>query len=1182
MKDPKVTSTMFLFLDNQSQVVGHVALDGSIDLIARKTELRQAVISGIAGYVPRSMVVVTNQGGTTVPDRQALLTILRDDVVGRTMSDTVHMLDVLFADTNYKQRRSYRFKSMKQEGLMEPPPESRWKLNEPRWKKNQPVDKQARIRARHEMVKDLTNAVRTVQRTGRLGPVSRNVRAYFKTQQNVIRDRLFSSIRTTSHEAGHRLVQLLFGKGPARLGRAKESDLSLYKKELLPLAPPMQRGDIEEGFAEFLRYYIMDPELAARKAPSFSSYFDRTMKEELPDVLTMIQGVQSDYQLYRQADWRAKGLSTIESASTPGGRIPRGTSFHRVYQMLWDDFTYIRSTTSRMMKMRGIKNLPAALDPRILVSTHAGRWGLAQAMIEKGQFSFNKPGEIIAPSLLGLADELGTDLMDYELYAKSRTGLEKEKVYGKPIEEIVGLEKDVANRAVDELHEKFKLNFLKVRKYGWNLLDYLVQGGMMEAKYAEKLKKTFPDYSALWRAVDTEMRGGSQGFSGGILTGLFSPIRHFKGSDRPTIPAFEALAKLTFLVMDRVERNAVMSSYVQMALATPGAGKDLAEEVPEPKWPVKLSMPAILGQLRKIGVNLEDLDIAPEDLEKWVTIFMPSWNRPPAPYDGVWINGRRRFFWFNPDIYREMQNLDREFTNTIVRIFNIPVRTLKAGAVVLNLPFAAMSMARDVPVAAIQSENVTKMASLLLPSLFDALGKTENYYKYLRAGTGMATFIQPTPKGLASLVQGRIRKRARPAKYWLNPINQVREMLSLLADIGLAGENMPRIAEAKVRGLREAVGRSQVLAAGYAGREATIDFNRGGTLSRLITQMSAFFMPGMGGPDRVVREIGTHPTRSLLRFWWLLVLPTLAYYAYVRKDKRWRNTPQHVRDREFVFWVGDDPEPYTYPKTYQWGDMATLIERALEWQDNDDPLVFDKFVENYLRGLPNPIPTAVAPMIENAMNMSTYTGAPIAPSRGEPGEQYWRWTTETAKDAGRALGYSPAKIQNLVRGYTGGIGTEGLEIIDRIRGLHQERVPSTADEFITGRFRGRYPRISGEYVSRFYDLWVPAREVYESFTGKIRKDPEDLERYSGQRAEMLGLYGTLKPVAKALSLYRNMYDMVASAPMNEKLRKERLDSIAVAMNQMAERALDKLDLTSGRINLPKQPTGPERRTPGFR
>ena len=1180
MKDPKVKHTMFLFLDTKNKVRGHVILDGGIDYIANNAFEKLAVKNAIAGFVPTSMIVVSNEGQLSVPDQQALITILRHDIIGLQTAEIVQILDVMFADTNYRNRTTYRFKSMKQEGVMETAPRGDWTLREPRWKQNRIENKQARIRARHEIVKDLTRAVMTVQRTGRLGPVSRFTRAYFKTQENVIRDRLFSNIRNTSHEAGHRLVQLLFGKGYARLGRAKESDLSLYKKELLPLAPPMQRGDIEEGFAEFLRGYIMDPEAIQRKAPSFHAYFERTMADELPDVHLMIKGVQSDYALYRQADWRAKGLSTIESASTPGGRIPIGTPFRRIYQMLWDDFTYIRSTTEKMMKMRGIQNLPAAMDPRILVSTHAGRWGLAQAMIERGQFTFNKPGQITAPGLLQLADELGTNLMDYELYAKARTGLEKEKVYGKPIEEIVGLEKEVATKAVQELGPKFGGNFLRVRRYGWNLLDYLVQGGMMDAKYAAKLKKTFPDYSALWRAIDTETRGRSQGFLGGTLTGLFSPIRHFKGSDRPTIPAFEALAKLTFLVMDRVERNAVMEAYVKMAAATPGAGRDFVEEVPEPKWPVRLSMPAILNQLRKIGIDPKQLDIAEEDLEKWVTIFMPSWNRPPAPYDWVWINGRRRFFWFNPDIYREMQNLDREFSNTIVRIFNIPVRTLKAGAVVLNLPFAAMSAARDVPVAAIQSQNTAKMAALLLPSIFDALGKTDNYYKYLRAGTGMATFIQPTPRGLSRLIQGRIRRRARPAKYWLNPVNQVREMLALLADIGLAGENMPRIAEAKVRGLREAVGRSQLLGAGYGGRESTIDFNRGGTLSRLITQMAAFFMPGMGGPDRMIREIATHPTRSLLRFWWLLVLPTLAYYAYVRNDKRWRNIPQHVRDREFVFWIGDDPEPYTYPKTYQWGDMATLIERALEWQDNDDPLVFDKFIENYLRGLPNPIPTAVSPMVENAMNMSTYTGAPIAPSRGEPSEQYWKWTTETAKDVGRALGYSPAKIENLVRGYTGGIGTKGLEVVDRIRGLHQERVSSAADQFIVGRFRDRYPRVSGEYVSRFYDLWVPAREVYESFTGKIRKDPEDLRRYAGQRAELLGLYNTLKPAAQVISMHRNIYDMVSAAPMDEKLRKERLDSIAIAMNQAAERVLNSLDLTS--VTLPRQPESPERRTPGYR
>src|SRR5207247_7729006 len=116
--------------------------------------------------------------------------------------------------------------------------------------------------------------------------------------------------------------------------------------------------------------------------------------------------------------------------------------------------------------------------------------------------------------------------------------------------------------------------------------------------------------------------------------------------------------------------------------------------------------------------------------------------------------------------------------------------------------------------------------------------------------------------------------------------------------------------------------------------------------------------------------------------------------------------------------------------------FGTGPERIAEWLDRHRPQALTHFLQALAQAyVPPVVPTAVTPLIENYANRSFYRNRPIVPRGKEDlpaAEQSTPFTSETARLLGRALGYSPAKIDNLVRGYTGGLGRYATGAVDQI------------------------------------------------------------------------------------------------------------------------------------------------------
>ena len=70
---------------------------------------------------------------------------------------------------------------------------------------------------------------------------------------------------------------------------------------------------------------------------------------------------------------------------------------------------------------------------------------------------------------------------------------------------------------------------------------------------------------------------------------------------------------------------------------------------------------------------------------------------------------------------------------------------------------------------------------------------------------------------------------------------------------------------------------------------------------------------------------------------------------------------------------------------------------------------------------------------QDLMANENFTGAPIIPfylENVEPTEQYTYYTSETVRQAAQAMGISPIKMEHVLRGYTGTLGTYALGASD--------------------------------------------------------------------------------------------------------------------------------------------------------
>ena len=233
-------------------------------------------------------------------------------------------------------------------------------------------------------------------------------------------------------------------------------------------------------------------------------------------------------------------------------------------------------------------------------------------------------------------------------------------------------------------------------------------------------------------------------------------------------------------------------------------------------------------------------------------------------------------------------------------------------------------------------------------------------------------------------------------------------------------------------------------------------------------------------------------------------------------------------------------------------------------------------------GSPNPLPTAVVPIIEWMTNYNFFMGRSIVPASREkmpPELQYARWTSEVSKKLGELLKLPPAKIDNLINGWTGGLGRYATGILDGIlkgTGISPdipEPSPTLADRPVLKAFVVRNPYgSSGEAVDSFYKT-LKKYEQGEKYLKEMLKldEKKKFETYKAKHPELLFFWDWegkdhysasaryLRRVARDLSELGKKQDLIYKNKTMSSAEKRRLiDKIDLLKTEVSRRALDLL------------------------
>lgn len=983
-----------------------------------------------------------------------------------------------------------------------------------------------------------------------------NALGIFKSAEEVVRIKNANDIEVISHEIGHAIQKFLWPESIVPSKGYTAQPFTAFKGELDPIATTPKKGSSEitaEGFAEFMRLYVTDAKQAQAKAPSFFNYFEAQLGLKAPEVKEILLEARKKYDLFMKQPSLQRVMSQI---SVGENQRRKAQTFDELYTMTVDDLHPLEVVVK---EMAGGQKLEAAKDPYKLARLMKGWTGKAEAFLKNRPFDFNTYKDVPgSKSLKEILAPVKDDLDTFRAYIVSKRALE---LSGRDIE--TGILKEDAEAVVKDYDGKYRKVFEELKQFQDHSLNYLKQSGLIDDAAFTAMRAANADYVPFYRVMED-----AKGY--GVGTGLQSrqPIKGIKGSWRDIVDPLESIIKNTFTYINLAEKNAVGRALVDLAKSKEGLGK-YAEKIPTPMKAIEIKESEV-PQIKAINQMYAEMQTMAEQLglgakalqavDDVFTVFRPSSFIPKENVISVWDKGKRELYQVHPDIARTFQALDAEQTNLILRILSKPAQWLRAGAT-LTPEFIARNPLRDQWSAFIFSKYGFVPAFDTVRGVF-SMAKRDSLYWDWKKGGGDHSMMVSMDRDYLQDALGDVLQQYPLRNVVKNPIGALR----LLSELGEAGTRLGEMAAAERK-----LGRSKqaLQEAAFASREVTLDFNRIGAKTKAVNSIIAFWNAQVQGMDKMGREFKNNPVGTLTRTAAAITLPSVLLAIATHGDERLKEVPQWQKD---LFWVvPTDSGIWRIPKPFELGILfGSIPERVTHFILDQDPKAFDNVLESLGRGFsPGMVPTIAAPIVENWANKSFFFDRSIVPRSREdllPEYQYGEFTTETAKRLGQIVGKfpgmdrtkaaSPAYIENLVRGWTGGLGKYALDIADaglRATGVTEEKYekPSKtmADIPFVKAFAVRYPAANAASIEKFYDSFEKAQAVNKTVKVLLNKEQNpELAMKLWQESGMADLSG----MHQALGAIRNTIDLVYRNPsMTGDEKRQLIDTMYLQMIQIA-------------------------------
>lgn len=516
-------------------------------------------------------------------------------------------------------------------------------------------------------------------------------------------------------------------------------------------------------------------------------------------------------------------------------------------------------------------------------------------------------------------------------------------------------------------------------QYNRDLLSFLVDTGALNSEVAARLVKN-DDYVPYYRVkngmVDLMIGGETP-----IRVGNVKDSPHLKelvGGDEPIVSFLESSVQNTSMLIDMAMQNLAMKNLMNELKDAGLATIHKAKKGAAPQGAVTFK---VKGEEHYAIVNTESLGIDSELLVKGLA--------------GI------------PTMFP-----------AFVRVMGVPSRLLRR-MVVASPVYMARQLVRDSTTAALAS------GANILP----IIGAVKQIGKYnvleARGITGGQTFTgmpEDMTRILKDMQSGKISLTSGLA--WLETQSAKADALTRKAQYDSYIE----------QGLSE-------MEATLAALES-MNFTRRGLSPtiHMLNTLIPFLNSQIQGLDVLYRAFtGKMPMneqleirRKLIQRGLLLAGMSFAYALAMQDDEAYKNAkPEEKYSNWFVNIPGLE-QPLRVPIPFELGYIFKSLPEALvnimaKEEGGEEALkAFKHIGMQTVPGLSSYfLPQGVKPALEAALNTSIFTGRGLESARDEavePGERYRDNTSELARMVGSTVGYSPIKLEYLIRGYTGGMG----------------------------------------------------------------------------------------------------------------------------------------------------------------
>lgn len=995
--------------------------------------------------------------------------------------------------------------------------------------------------------------------------------ALYKGNRDVMRTKEYKDIDSILHETGHALD----------LGKRLKIDKERISDELLAAINHLggyenesRTIQLDEGFAEIIREYATRPEEAKTVYPQTVAVLEELRKKDI-EFDKFITKLQKQIYNYIHQNPQNRVLSNMSIGEQTDKRpLSKAWIKQEIMRNVYDKDYALKSAINELAKAGGktVNEIRASQNAYYLTRLASGIDSKTTYMLSEGYIDEN--GKQLMPGLKRIGEILGDNVNRYNdlrTFLIAQRDLEyKEKSLKTGLRTLDS--KAVVNKFKNDTQIQRASKIIYQTLDG--VMQYAVDNKLIDEVEANALRKSNTFYVPMQRVIENNTNNiGRRGAVADI-------IKKRTGSELDVKDVLENIIVNSSNIIQQVENNKILKAlYIEGEKSRlTGAIYDV---IPAPMIKVGTAKLQLWEkELREQGVDTSQIDF-----EKTIDLFAPNNKIDTRNLITNFINdqGQRIYLQFNDELlFNSIMNLDKEMMSQVLKINSKLNMPLRYGATMANVGFAIPNMISDTAQAAIYSNagfipvidnaigiidvlsatnnTAKKFIDKVMPGYSERINKL--YTIYQQSGASSATRLSQYRKSTQEIMKeiyGTKNSEVLGIKESLKPLKRLLDIITYIPELSEQSTRF-RVFERNYEAYKNK-GNSEIdarILAALESRDATQDFGRTGNITREINQLIPFSAARVGSAYTFAEKVSANPRQIGMRIAILSVI-AMAIKAIGYDDKEIEELNQRKKDDNFVFKVGEQIITIKKPQ----GILRSIInlteyiedlftghieegkegERLGEWINN---AIMDNMPADSITGL---VPNAVAPLIENAINKDFYYNTDIVKSYDldlPNSEQYYDYNSQLAIILGKIFNYSPAKIDNLINGYFGSLGTSVTNVFDWLSGkigLSAEEPNMGAEDNAIGK---RFVVNVNEYSASIDEIYDRKTELTKKKNGGTitEKEEKELKTITEAISSMSDLNKQIREIKKNLTMSAD-----EKAKEIRKLQNQRTDTARQALGK---------------------------------